>query len=392
VVLILRGDCTFEQKLNNAQRAGAVAALIYTQETQPEPVTMAVGTATLPASMIAWSAGSEIERRLAQSQSLPVTLSFTLGPVMTAADGLVSFSSKGPGVGMTIKPDLVSVGTNFYTAAQNTDRRGGLYDVNGYTLTQGTSFSAPLLAGAAAVLKAARPGLTAAQYRSLLINTAGPWSGTVQQTGAGILNLSAALRASSAAAPVSLSFVSSSGTTSKLLTISNVGPAAATFRLVVAPSSGGPAPVLSADSIRLEPGGSTQVMVNFNGAIPLPGQYEGSIRIADTATGLETHVPYWCAVSTGTAAFITLLDVTRNGAPGRTVSDAVLFRVTDAFGIPVTSSTPLVSVSGDAQIISVNSRDRSIPGAYGITIRLGTQRGANVIQIQSGGLLREVTI
>jgi subtilisin family serine protease len=392
VVLILRGDCTFEVKLNNAQRAGAVAAVVYTQEAQPEPVTMAVGTATLPASMIAWSAGSEIERRLAQSQSLPVTLSFTLGPVMTAADGLVSFSSKGPGVGMTIKPDLVSVGTNFYTAAQRTDRRGGLYDLNGYTLTQGTSFSSPLLAGAAAVLKAARPGLTAAQYRSLLINTAGAWSGTVQQTGAGILNLSAALRASSAAAPVSLSFLTGGATISKLLTISNVGAAATTFRLMVAPSSAGPAPVLSADSLRLERGASAQVTVSFNGVTPLPGQYEGWIRIADISTGLETRVPYWYAVSTGTAGFITVLEVTRNSTPGRVVSDAVLFRVTDAFGIPVTSTPPVVSVSGDSEIISVNSRDRRIPGAYGITIRLGTQRGANVIQIESGGLLREVTI
>src|SRR6266851_5235262 len=206
IALILRGECTFEEKLNNAQRAGAIAALIYTQETQPDPITMSIGTATLPASMIAYAAGIDILRRLGQNPSLSATLTFSVGPVMTATDGLVGFSSKGPGVDLGLKPDLVAVGTNFYTAAQKVDRRGALYDVGGYTLTQGTSFSSPLLAGAAAVLKAARPGLTGDQYRSLLINTAGAWSGTAQETGAGILNLAAALRGTAAAFPTSLSF------------------------------------------------------------------------------------------------------------------------------------------------------------------------------------------
>src|SRR6185369_635325 len=67
VALILRGDCTFEEKLNNAQRAGAIAALIYTQESQPDPITMAIGSATLPASMIAYAAGIDFLERLKQN-------------------------------------------------------------------------------------------------------------------------------------------------------------------------------------------------------------------------------------------------------------------------------------------------------------------------------------
>ena len=72
-----------------------------------------------------------------------------------------------------IKPDLVAVGANIYTAAQKLDPGGELYDPSGYGVFDGTSFSAPLVSGAVALVKAARPGLTAAQYRSLVINNTG---------------------------------------------------------------------------------------------------------------------------------------------------------------------------------------------------------------------------
>ena len=49
---------------------------------------------------------------------------------------------------------------------------GELYDPSGYGVFDGTSFSTPLVSGAAALVKAARPGLTVQQYRSLLIDNA----------------------------------------------------------------------------------------------------------------------------------------------------------------------------------------------------------------------------
>src|SRR5262249_54848216 len=151
-------------------------------------------------------AGVLFQQQLARSPTLSATITFTLGPLTTRTDGLVSFSSQGPNVDLTVKPDLIAVGTNFYTATQKFDPRGEMFDPSGYTITQGTSFSSPQVAGAIALLKAARPGLTNAQYKSLLVNTAGSASGTSQQTGSGSLNVFAALNASAAAAPVSLSF------------------------------------------------------------------------------------------------------------------------------------------------------------------------------------------
>jgi subtilisin family serine protease len=395
IAFILRGDCTFETKLFNAQRAGATAALVYTYQTDPDPFTMSVGTAPLPASMIGYDAGTAIAGRLAQESGLSATLTFTVGPVLVSRDGLVGFSSQGPNVDLNVKPDMAAVGTNFYTAAQKSDPRGALFDPTGFGLTQGTSFSTPLVAGAAALLKAARPGLTAAQYRSLLINTAAANSGTVQQTGAGMLDMSAAIRGTAAAYPTSLSFQAGGGdpNVSRSLSISNVGTSSTVFQLSAVPAGGGPAPAIGTDSITLDPGASAQVGVTFSGSSLAPGAYEGFIRVSDTATGLEMHVPYWYAVRSESPKYITVLDVQNGGSPLASVKDAIVFRITDLSGVLITSIDPVVTVvSGGGELSSVSSRDRFIPGAFGITLRLGPRRGSNVVRIQAGDVVKEVAV
>ena len=114
--------------------------------------------------------------------------------------------------------------------------------------------------------------------------------------------------------------------------------------------------------------------------------------MSDMSTGLEMHVPYWYAVPSGTAKFITVLDVDRTGRPLQSVRDAVLFRVTDESGIVLKNIEPVVTLSGDGELTSVSSRDRLIPGMFGITLRLGSRRGENVITIQVGDVVQKVTI
>ena len=70
IAFILRGNCNFEVKLDYAQQAGAVAALVYADPVQQSPFTMGVGAATLPATMIANSDGVLIQQQLAQNPSL----------------------------------------------------------------------------------------------------------------------------------------------------------------------------------------------------------------------------------------------------------------------------------------------------------------------------------
>ena len=396
IALILRGQCNFSVKLINAQSAGAVAALVVVDAQQNDPFTMGVGAATLPASMVGAADGAQIQKQLAQNPSLTVTINFGLGPLSVSTGGLVSFSSQGPSVDLGVKPDLIAVGINFYTATQSYDRKGEMYDPSGYTITQGTSFATPLVAGAAALLKAARPGLTAAQYRSLLIDSAGAApSGTVQQSGAGILNMAAALNATAAAAPAELSFQVGGGNPnlSRSLTISNVGTSSTVFQLGAIPRSAGPAPALSVSAISLDPGASAQVAVNFSASGLGPGQYEGYIRVADINTGLEARVPYWYASPSATPAFITVLNASQGAVQTQSGQDSVLFRVTDASGIALTDIQPVVTVvSGAGVLNSVDSRNSLIPGAFGINLRLGARRTTTVVRIQAGDITIDVPV
>ncbi len=421
IALILRGTCPFETKLNNVQAAGAVGGLVYDNIVQEPLITMAVGSATLPAEFISNQDGLGLKQRIGRPLSVPrrpgleahrrfpnfppaqalrVTLQFTLGPSYVNPAQIASFSAEGPNVDLSIKPDLVAVGINMYTAAEKLDPNGAVYSSTGYSVEQGTSFSTPLVAGAAALLKEARPGLTSAQYRSLLVNSAAPGflvpgtPATVQQGGAGVLDVLAAINATAAAAPVSLSFGAGPGTVNSTLplTVWNVGTAADTFQLAVAPSNGGPAPTLPSSSIDLAPGASSVINVRFSAGGLAAGQYEGYIAIQGTRSGVNTRVPYWYGVQATAPGHITILDSASSGSAGSAVSQAILFRVTDQSGIPMPVSATVTVVSGGGRVSSVQSVNSQVPDAYAVSVKLGPTPGPNVYRIQVGDLMQDVTI
>jgi len=399
VALILRGTCLFEEKLNNAEKAGAVAAVVYTDD-RPVAI-MSVGSATLPAVMVSNDAGLAIKKRLEERPDLKVTVHFRPGPVAIDPDRLASFSSRGPNTDESVKPDLAAVGTGIYTATQKFNPEGEMYDESGYTSESGTSFSSPLVAGAAAVLKAARPGLTPAQYRSLLINTAAAFPpgaeqpAPVQRAGAGRMNLAAALAGTVAAYPTSLSFGSGGGTfqMTRELAITNLDTAADTFAISVEPAGTGPVPVLSAGAVQLEPGASQSVKLSWEAASLDAGEYQGFVRIQGTRSATPLRVPYWYAVPTGVPAYLTLLNAKTEGAAGAALRRAIYFRITDTTGIPVREARPEVTVTaGGGEVTEVLQVDSEYPGAFAASVRLGPQAGLNEFAIRVGELRRTVTI
>ena len=399
IALILRGLCTFELKLNNVQTAGAIAGLIYTSVDKAAGPP-GVGAATLPSEMVTNAEGITIKNRLVAQPSLTVTLDFRQYAAVNP-DRVSDFSSIGPNVDLAIKPDLVAVGQDVYTATQTFDPAGAVYNPTGFDLLSGTSFSAPITAGAAAVVKSFRPGLTAAQYRSLLIDNAAPISASdgtparVQQAGAGLLDVSAALNATVTAAPVSLTFGAGAGdvSTVRALTLTNIGTAPDIFRLSVAPRGGGIAPQLSAGNLQLQPGASAVVQLTFTGSLLQPGQYEGAVHMQGSRSPVDTHVPYWYGVIGPAARLVDFPDLgLLTGRRGTLVRDAFLFRVVDASGIPILDPDVQVTVAdGDGSVASFGKRP-DIPGLFGVNVRLGLTRGPNTFHVQVGDLGKDFTV
>lgn len=401
IAFILRGNCTFETKLNNAQAAGAVGGLVYDNVTETTQIIMAIGSATLPSEMLSNADGLALKAQIASG--FTVTLGFSLQPFYTDPAQLAAFSAKGPNQDFAIKPDLVAVGQNLYTAAGVYNSNGLVYDPSGYAMLDGTSFSAPLVSGAAAILKQARPGLSVAQYRSLLIDTASPASllpgsaARVQQGGAGLLNVLSALNATATASPVSLSFGTGGDFAAvQNLTVTNVGAASDQFQLGISPRDGnGPIPSVSVNSVALDPGTSVSIPVTFAGSGLAPGEYEGFITVQGMQSSVATRVPYWYGVPSGVPAHITVLynESSDGSVPVNSrIQSAVVFRVTDASGLPVSGVVPnATAISGGGSVTGL-SRSGFAPDAFALSVRTGTSAGFNVFQIVAGPVSLQVTI
>ncbi|MBI4873851.1 MAG: S8 family serine peptidase [Acidobacteria bacterium] len=393
IAVILRGDCVFEEKLNNAMRAGAVAALVYTDAARPDPVIMAVGAATLPGVMVSHASGLEIKEMLGAEQPVSARLRFDVEAVPVNPLRLASFSSRGPSSAYGVKPDLVAAGVAIVTAAQSLDKNGGLYSGTRYTVTDGTSFSSPLTAGAAAVLKSARPGLTAAQYRSLLINSATPLAddpnaqNPAQQAGAGMLNLDAALRNTVAVAPVSLSFGVGDGSPdrSRDLTVQNLDTSADRLTVTVEPAESAPTALVSVSEADLGAGESVKLRVSLSARDLAPGEYQGILRIRGARGGVETRIPYWYAVPSNQLIHIHTVTSTSS-------TPTIYARAADAAGIVVGGLQPAVTVlSGGGSVGSITSADSLYPGYWRVRVQLGPN-GRSTFRVQFGEVSKEVTV
>lgn len=418
VAFIFRGECNFSVKLNNAEAAGAVAALLYTHS--GPMTTMSVGDATLPGMMISnedglavkslfdsasaastlgWpyaKQGQALRKRFANGGTLPVTLDFQQQPYPFADNRVADFSSRGPAPHNVIKPDMVGIGANVYTAksADHGDAQ------QGYRVIGGTSFSAPTVAGAAAVLMAARPNLSIRQYRSLLVNTAEILKDDagrplpVQHQGAGRLNLAAAVRGALTANPVSVSFGTGDGTIGQLrqILVSSTGIFPDVVSVSVVPHDPGPAPTVSHNSFYLLAGQSKYLGVQFNASGLVPGEYQGYIHLQGTRPETQMHLPYWHAVGSGTPHYLTNLSAPDSGAPGATLNWLIYLRISDEYGVAITDPLPNVVVQeGGGEVVSLGASS-TYPGTVFIRVKLGPAEGNNVFAISAGSLSTTITV
>ncbi|WP_424535190.1 S8 family peptidase [Sphaerisporangium viridialbum] len=117
----------------------------------------------------------------------------TVGAV-DGADKLAVFSSRGPiARDSSVKPDLTAPGVGIVAAKAAGTSLGEPVDAS-YTRLSGTSMATPHVAGAAALLRQARPGIRGGELKALLMGTAEHQDGnTVDEQGTGRVDVAGAL-------------------------------------------------------------------------------------------------------------------------------------------------------------------------------------------------------
>jgi uncharacterized protein (TIGR03437 family) len=324
IVLVQRtGSCTRPQQIRNLATAGALAVFIY-QDTDTNPpvpgfyhgdpdagAPLDAVPPPLPAFVLWMKDGQALAAYTGVTNQAQATIAPGTQRFPYDADQMAAFSSRGPNTDMELKPDLVAPGTWVYSAYQTNDALGGFYSPAGFGEGDGTSFSAPITAGAAALVRQARPNWTPAQIKSALANSAavvvneGAQSAPILATGAGRLDVGRALAASAAFDPVGLSFglwlMGDPVKHTRKLTITNLAAVAESFSISVKTRTEMPGASISVDVPQtqpVQPGGSATVQVTFQGPPSVKGRAstDGRLTIHANNSGTDYTVPYWGAV------------------------------------------------------------------------------------------------
>ena len=395
IAIVARSNnCSFATKVRNVQNAGALA-VIFTLTNASDPLAQPSGLANtnIPSVLIGLAAGQTLRSYLLQNQAATATIDLNfLVAQESVPDQIADFSSRGPTFnGGVLKPELTAVGTDVYMAAERIDPSGDLYSPNGYAAASGTSFSSPMTAGAAALVKQKHPNWTPAQIKSALVNTTvasiltdGNAKAAIVAQGSGKLDVNAAVNATVTLSPSTVFFgaLSSANPPKPVqVQLTNNGSTPVTL------SAAAPSPlVITGGNLTLQPNQTSTVTLSLPSTIPPAGSYPGQVTFTGTSSAL--HLPYAYLVGNGVAYNILALAGDSNtGTVGQVLPDGeIAFQVTDRYGVPVANVPVTFSVRSGGGTIS--SADQ-VTDSYGIAqalATLGPTPGTDVFTGRAGGL------
>ena len=185
-ILVQRGICTFTTKIDHVQEVGGWGALIYNNSDAEEGHDELLRGPSAPGTQIpsyfsSRNTGLLIKDAIANSSIVEVEFYPAVPKEREQTPfGLSTFSSLGPSLGYSIKPEIVAIGEGSYAATQD-DFPGefpysfleqSAFDLSGFSFSNGTSFSSPRVAGAAALIKQMNPTWKHADIKSAIVTSA----------------------------------------------------------------------------------------------------------------------------------------------------------------------------------------------------------------------------
>lgn len=276
IALATRGGCTYDAKVERARTAGAVGVVIADNRPGDPGFALFQGSggmisdldgARLRAAM-AGAGGAVMVRFTRDLLEVPTTWAGV--PTSFSAGGLTPF-------GHALKPDLTAPGANIISST--------LPESAGdpFSISAGTSFSAPHVSGAAALLLQRHPAWTAKQMKSALMSTAGPsfadstltQEASVLVQGAGLARVAAADNPLIFTDPQSLSFGYldvNAGAASRAISVavSDAGGGAGTWTAEVHAQVASSRAAVEAAPVTVPPGGMAVVQIVARAASGAP--------------------------------------------------------------------------------------------------------------------------
>lgn len=163
IALISRGEFAFVDKVQNAKNAGAIGVVMYNNVAGEVPNVPGLALPTIRTTL---ADGQKLLAELAAGNN---TISFNIEFAQAVGETMASFSSRGPVMDTwMIKPDVSAPGV----AIVSTVPTHNPANPHGYASMQGTSMSAPHVAGAAALILQAHPDWGVDFVKAALMNTA----------------------------------------------------------------------------------------------------------------------------------------------------------------------------------------------------------------------------
>jgi len=172
IAFIERGGCDFDVKIQHAEDAGAVAAVIYSIAGDPIVMNGDAALVDIPALMIGQADGNLIVAEIDAGNA--VTAVLDKGFLLTQPETgnvMATFSSRGPGpIQGLVKPDVSAPGVDIL-AGFTPDATNSMPDEQ-YAYLSGTSMSTPHVAGVAALLMEAHPQWSPSAIKSAIMTAA----------------------------------------------------------------------------------------------------------------------------------------------------------------------------------------------------------------------------
>ncbi|MEO8662150.1 MAG: S8 family serine peptidase [Bryobacteraceae bacterium] len=392
IAVVGTGNCTFATKVNVAQAAGAIAVVLINGDGNGLFPPTGLQQTTIPLMLIGKDDGAALLTFLAANPNRTGSLDTNLVSTTADPDIITTFSSLGPSIDASLKPELVAPGQNIYTATQKYDPNGDMYDPSGYTAIQGTSFSVPFVAGAIALVQQKNPTWTTAQLKSAVVNTANNDVGDTDAPtqfaravamGAGKLDVAQALRTDLTVDPPVLSFGAVTALPlSKGLVFRNSATVVRTLTLTVQPAVSDPNTTFTVNpsSVILQPGAtSPSVTVQLAGSSPAPGLYDGALIVTGGAVPLR--IPYLYVVGDNVPNNVIPLSNYDFSAAAGSQFGVLSLKVVDRYGLPVPNQSILwEGVSGGGTVQQTSGATDSYGISEATTIQLGAAPGIQVFR------------